>query len=158
LQQAARTDDAKAGAALYMAVAEQLRRRGQLEDAIAAAELAVARESTIANRVALARLLQLVPGQLDRAAEELGRAFAENGDHELLFEQATVIGQVRDPEHAARAAALFERYLADASPDEPRKASIEVRIGELRTLAKAKPSGAADGHKKSGGASAPAPG
>lgn len=136
LMEAARTDDPKADADLYGRVAVALRKRGQLEDAVTAAERAVARDDTAERHAALGRTLQSIPEQLPRAAEEMGKAFELDATKlEFLQEQATVLGQIMDADSQREAATLFQKYLEQAKVSDQDKAAIEVRIGELKSAA-----------------------
>jgi hypothetical protein len=137
LAEAARFDDPKASADLYGRISEELRKRGLFEDAVSAAELALAREATSARHVSLSRVLQSMPDQLARAAQEMGEAFAlEPENYQLLYEQATILGQMPSAEANTQAADLFEQYIEKASPPDERVQATKVRIAELRAIAK----------------------
>lgn len=137
MAQAARVDDPKADAELYGRLADELRERGLFEDAITAAEFALGRDPVADRHVALSRVLQSVPDQLRRAADEMGEAFALDPENfDLLYEQATVLGQIQDAEAAESAAELFEQYLEKGAPPEDRAQAAKVRVAELRADAK----------------------
>jgi tetratricopeptide (TPR) repeat protein len=147
LVEATKVDDPAASADLYRRLGDRLRALGQLEEAVTAFERVLAREDTADAHAALGHALQSLPGRLEDAAAELGKAWALAPEqHGLLFDQATVLGQIREPGPSGRAADLFSTWLAlPATAQDPRRPAAELRVTELRALAQATPPG---GRKK----------
>lgn len=131
-------DDPKADAAFYVELSETLKRFGEFDAAVTAMEHAIKREDTSEHHAKLSRVLQSMPEHLQRAADELGKAYElDSQDPELLYERATILGQIPEEAAALEGAKVFEAYLAAGKfPDEYREAATKGRITELKSMAK----------------------
>jgi tetratricopeptide (TPR) repeat protein len=144
LVSAAGADDPKADADFYVRVGEGLRRYGKLPEAIAALELAVARDPSAQNLFLLGQALSLQPERLVEAADRIAEARAKDDRLEWLHDEAVIRGQIPVAEQAEAALALFHEYIgraqgmsADEVPTVPER--LEGRIEELELLAKQYP-------------------
>ncbi len=144
LREAALVDDAKADAALYVEIAEQLRKHGDLGHAVQAMDKAIARDPSVENTFAYGRLLTLLPDRLADGAERIAEARGKDDRLEWLYEEAVVRGQIPVREQAERSLALFKEYVAraEAAPADSLPAPIDGlagRMAELEVLRKTYP-------------------
>jgi hypothetical protein len=138
---AAKVDHPKADAALYRRIGEALRQHGHNVEAVAALELAVAREPSGEHLFLLGQALSLVPDRLLEAADRMAVARSKDDRIAWLHDEAVLRGQIPAREQAMAAAALLRLYAERAAslPADQLPSSIEriePRITELEALAK----------------------
>ncbi|NVB40480.1 hypothetical protein G6O69_21750 [Pseudenhygromyxa sp. WMMC2535] len=142
--EAAKIDDPKADADLYLRLADALRSRGEFEAAQSALEKVISRDPSAENIFTLGQVLSLQPEHLDEAVARIAEARAKDDRLAWLYEEAVIRAQIPVREEVEAAAALLRTYLERAAtlPEGERErdtAMVEGRLAELSAIAEKYP-------------------